>query len=203
MLRIFLAHPELRNILGRRRPLRVDIRRLRPDCSRCAALCCVALAFARSPEFAIDKPAASPCPYLRADHRCRIHSALEARGFPGCTRYDCLGAGQRVVQELFAGRSWREHPELSDPMFTAFRALREVHELLLLLHTAARLPLTADQERQRRSFIDELDPTGGWSQASLTAFEQGELGAKVRSFLRTLRAAAAAGLRPRRALHVV
>ncbi|HLT10710.1 MAG TPA: pentapeptide repeat-containing protein, partial [Micromonosporaceae bacterium] len=69
---------------------------LRADCSRCAGLCCVVPGFSASSEFAIDKPAGSPCPNLGPDFRCRIHDMLRARGFAGCATYDCFGAGQRV-----------------------------------------------------------------------------------------------------------
>ncbi|RQX15913.1 oxetanocin A resistance protein, partial [Micromonospora arida] len=37
---------------------------LRADCGRCFGLCCVVPAFAASADFAIDKPAGSPCPNL-------------------------------------------------------------------------------------------------------------------------------------------
>ena len=47
---------------------------LEADCSRCAALCCVVPAFARSSDFAVDKPAGTPCVHLAADHRCGIHA---------------------------------------------------------------------------------------------------------------------------------
>ena len=46
---------------------------LRADCSSCFGLCCVALTFSRSADFAIDKPAGEACPNLSADFRCGIH----------------------------------------------------------------------------------------------------------------------------------
>jgi uncharacterized membrane protein len=67
---------------------------LRGDCERCVGLCCVASPFAASADFAIDKPAGAVCPNLEADFRCGIHARLRAEGFPGCTAYDCFGAGQ-------------------------------------------------------------------------------------------------------------
>lgn len=100
---------------------------LRADCKRCAALCCLLLAIDKGPKFAIDKPAGTPCPNL-AGHGCKIHDQLEAKGFSGCVQYDCLGAGQIVVQEIFGGESWRDRPELAAPMAEAFRLLREVQE---------------------------------------------------------------------------
>ena len=107
---------------------------LRADCARCAGLCCVAPPFARSADFAVDKPAGTPCGNLQADFRCAIHADLRDRGFAGCTVFDCLGAGQRVTA-AFAGRDWRS-PEIAASMFVAFGIVRQVHELLWYLDEA-------------------------------------------------------------------
>jgi hypothetical protein len=115
---------------------------LRADCARCFGLCCVVPAFAASADFAIDKPAGDPCPHLRTDFQCGIHAELRDRGFPGCTVYDCFGAGQHVAQETFGGRDWRSHPELAEPMFAAFEVVRELHELLWYLTDALDRPAT-------------------------------------------------------------
>ncbi|MET8233876.1 pentapeptide repeat-containing protein [Micromonospora sp. NPDC005298] len=125
--------------------------RLRADCGRCFGLCCVVPAFARSADFAIDKPAGRPCPNLGADHRCGIHTELRQRGFPGCTVFDCFGAGQQVAQVTFGGRDWRDAPETLPAMAEAFTVLRPLHELLWYLTeaVASRPPagLRADLER--------------------------------------------------------
>lgn len=159
---------------------------LRAQCARCAALCCVSLAFDRSPLFAFDKPAGAACPHLGSLNRCSIHADLEFRGFGGCSRYECWGAGQRVTQELFGGRSWREDPNLARSMFDAFRAMRQVHELLLLLHTASRLPLTNEQAQRHTRLCSVLQPPCGWSLESLAAFEQSVIPRQVAAFLRSL-----------------
>ncbi len=62
-----------------------------------AAPRCVATAFARSADFAIDKPAERPCTKLLGDLRCGIHDGLRDQGFPGCDVFDFFGAGQQVV----------------------------------------------------------------------------------------------------------
>ena len=74
-------------------------RALRADCERCFGLCCVAPAFSASADFAIDKPAGHPCPHLRPDFRCGIHTDLRGRGFRGCAVYDCFGAGLLATAE--------------------------------------------------------------------------------------------------------
>jgi len=112
---------------------------LRADCTRCAALCCVVPAFAASADFAVDKPAGRPCPNLGADFGCTVHDRLRPLGFPGCTAYDCFGAGQRVVQETFGGRDWRAEPALAPAMFAAFEVLRDLHEALWYLDGALAL----------------------------------------------------------------
>ncbi len=129
----------------------MDAVTLRADCTRCAALCCVGLAFDRSDLFGFDKPAGEPCRHLSGQGGCNIHAEREARGFGGCVAYDCLGAGQYVTQQLFGGRSWRDDPSLLRPMMEAFAAVREVHEMVSILREAAALPLPA---RHRRTLRD-------------------------------------------------
>jgi hypothetical protein len=109
---------------------------LRADCGRCFGLCCVAPAFSASTDFAIDKDAGRPCPNLRVDFRCGIHDRLRERGFPGCTAYDCFGAGQQVAQVTFGGRDWRGSPEVAGQMFEALAVMRQLHELLWYLSEA-------------------------------------------------------------------
>ena len=112
---------------------------LAADCSRCAGLCCVAPAFARSSDFAIDKPAGRPCPNLRNDFRCGIHERLEERGFKGCTVFDCFGAGQQIVQETYGGRNWTSTPGVRDEMFALLPVLRQLHEIAWYLTEARKL----------------------------------------------------------------
>lgn len=120
---------------------------LRADCARCAALCCLALAFDKGSQFGHDKAAGQPCSYLRR-HGCGIHSDRTDRGYIGCVRYDCLGAGQRVTQDLFQGADWRKDPSLLRPMAEAFSVVQRAHAMLALLDRARRLPLAqADQDR--------------------------------------------------------
>jgi Pentapeptide repeats (8 copies) len=103
------------------------------DCGRCSGLCCVAPGFARSADFALDKPAETPCPNLRPsvpgrdDAPCGIHAELLDRGFPGCVAFDCFGAGQRVTGD------WRDGPEAAREAFDAFAVLRPLHEILWYL----------------------------------------------------------------------
>jgi hypothetical protein len=112
----------------------MDAAGLRADCARCSGLCCVALPFARSADFAIDKPAGTPCPNLRDDFGCGIHASLRERGFPGCVAFDCFGAGQRVTQQVFGGTTWRTRD--ASAVFAVFDTVRLLHELLWYLGEA-------------------------------------------------------------------
>lgn len=159
---------------------------LRGDCERCAALCCLALAFDAGTSFAIDKPAGVACLHLEASCRCRLHDALDDHGFSGCARYDCAGAGQRVVR-LFGARSWRDDAALVPAMIDAFRAMRRVHELLVLLDAARALQLTDAQAREREALEDALERCGDSSEA-LASFDDRDLERRTSSFLRSLRA---------------
>jgi hypothetical protein len=155
-----------------------------PDCERCAALCCLALALDAGPAFAIDKPAGLPCPHL-SRHACGQYSGLRAAGFSGCARYTCLGAGQIVVQEVFAGASWRDDPALIGPMSEAFRVLREVQDLRSQLAAAAALPLTAEQVVERDALGACL--AGPWTAVRLAEFDPVKAQTAFRAFASGLR----------------
>ncbi|MCU1437098.1 MAG: hypothetical protein JWP66_185, partial [Naasia sp.] len=126
------------------------------DCGRCVGLCCVALAFARSPDFAFDKPAGEPCRHLADDDRCRIHAELRPRGFRGCTAFDCFGAGQKVTRHTFSGRSWRDDAELRRDMFAVFPIVRALHELLRHLDEALTLPAARSVARDAAALRDRI-----------------------------------------------
>lgn len=113
---------------------------LHSDCLNCFGLCCAALPFAASSDFAIDKNAGQPCPNLREDFRCGIHTELREKGFRGCTVYDCFGAGQKVSNLTYGGRDWRQAPETAGQMFEVFLVMRQLHELLWYLRGALAFP---------------------------------------------------------------
>jgi hypothetical protein len=139
----------------------VSERELHADCGRCVALCCVGPAFAASADFALDKSAGTPCPNLRGDFRCGIHTRLSQSGFRGCTVYDCFGAGQRVTAATRDGRGeptdWRRTPTVAPAMFAALATTRVLHELLWYLRAALDLPATAPLHERLRQAYDETD----------------------------------------------
>ena len=137
-------------------PLIDERAHLRADCSRCAGLCCVAPAFAASADFAIDKPAGTPCRHLRGNFRCGIHARLRERGFPGCTVFDCFGAGQQLTQETFGGRSWRESSELARAQFAILPVMRQLHEMLWYLTEASEHRAAAGLYAEARTRRDEV-----------------------------------------------
>ncbi|MHA5047845.1 pentapeptide repeat-containing protein [Streptomyces sp. SD15] len=131
---------------------------LRADCGRCFGLCCVALPFARSADFAIDKDAGKPCPNLETDFRCGIHTRLRQTGFTGCTVYDCFGAGQKVSQVTFGGQDWRSGSrEHARQMFDVFPVVRQLHELLWYLNEALTLPAARPVHADVRRALDETE----------------------------------------------
>ncbi|MGW0506740.1 pentapeptide repeat-containing protein [Micromonospora sp. NPDC003241] len=144
---------------------------MRADCARCFGLCCVAPAFAASADFAVDKPAGQPCGHLRTDFACDIHVDLRARGFPGCTVFDCHGAGQRVAQETFGGRDWRTAPETGPLMFDVFAVMRPLHELLWYLTEALALRPPAALREELAAALAETDRLAGGSPQDLLAVD--------------------------------
>lgn len=160
---------------------------LRADCARCAALCCVALAFDRSALFASDKAAGEPCANLGAKGRCAIHAERAAKGFAGCEAYQCLGAGQAVTQGLFGGKSWQDDPALLGPMMRAFAVLRPAHETLDLLRRATRLSLPEDVLQRLAEIGQALDPEDGWTRDDVVNGRVQRATEAGRAFLKALR----------------
>ncbi|MGQ8872634.1 pentapeptide repeat-containing protein [Paenibacillus sp. TSA_86.1] len=116
---------------------------LQADCEQCYGLCCVALPYGKSSDFAFDKSSGTPCPNLREDYRCGIHTQLREQGFKGCTVYDCFGAGQKLSQVTYADRSWRTHPETAREMYDCLPVLRQIHELISYMREVIMRPDTA------------------------------------------------------------
>lgn len=156
---------------------------LRADCANCFGLCCVALPFARSADFAANKPAGTPCANLQDDFRCGIHDRLRDSGYTGCTVFDCFGAGQKVSMVTFDGRSWHTHPESARTMYEVFPVMRQLHELLR--YTAEALDLAAarpvDGELHRAH--DRIDALTRGTAESLLALDVATVRAEVGALL--------------------
>ncbi|MFJ6567809.1 pentapeptide repeat-containing protein [Streptomyces sp. NPDC091292] len=156
---------------------------LRADCARCFGLCCVALPFAASSDFAVDKPAGKPCAHLASDFGCGIHTDLREKGFTGCTVFDCFGAGQKVAQVTFGGRDWRENPGASRQMFDVFPVMRGLHELLRYLTEALTLPAARPLYGELRHSLDGVERLTRGTADSLTDLDVPTLRDEVSALL--------------------
>jgi uncharacterized protein YjbI with pentapeptide repeats len=135
----------------------VTERVLHADCEQCAGLCCVAPAFAKSSDFAINKAAGTPCRNLRDDFRCDIHDRLDASGFHGCVVFDCFGAGQQITQVTFGGRDWRSSPGIAGAMFRTLPIMRQLHELLWYVRQALALDRAARLHARLRDAYEMIE----------------------------------------------
>lgn len=137
---------------------------LSADCENCFGLCCVALPYAKSADFAFDKDASTPCPNLQTDFRCGIHKSLRKKGFRGCGVYECFGAGQKVSQVTYQGNDWRDNPELAKEMFDVFPIMQQLHEMLCYISEALRMatagPLHKDLQvaQEKTEYLTTLSP---------------------------------------------
>lgn len=174
---------------------------LRADCGRCAGLCCVAPAFAKSSDFAIDKPAGRACPNLRDDFRCGIHERLPEKGFPGCVVFDCFGAGQQVTQVTFGGRDWRSTPGIAGRMFAVLPVMRQIHELLWYVTQALDLAAAQRLHPRLRAVRDETIALTTGTPDELLALDLDAYRRKVNPLLQKASELARAGVGPRRADH--
>ncbi|MFG3229208.1 pentapeptide repeat-containing protein [Kitasatospora sp. NPDC048194] len=144
---------------------------LNSDCRSCFGLCCVALPFAATADFAVDKAAGTPCRNLRTDFSCGIHARLRDSGFQGCTVYDCFGAGQRVSQVTFGGVSWREEPAAARSMFDVFPIVRQLHELLWYLTEALTFEPARSVHAELRQALEETDRLAGGTPEEILAVD--------------------------------
>lgn len=172
---------------------------LRGDCGECFGLCCVALPFTASADFAMDKEAGTPCRNLRADHRCGIHARLRQEGFSGCTVYDCFGAGQKVSQITFGGQDWRTGPpERARRMFDVFPVVRQLHELLWYLTEALTLSAARPVHAELRRALEKTERLTRGTPDELGALDVGAHRQDVNVLLLRASELARAGARGRR-----
>ncbi|MFF5955000.1 pentapeptide repeat-containing protein [Streptomyces luteogriseus] len=177
----------------------VGLTELRGDCERCFGLCCVALPFAASADFAVDKAAGTPCRNLREDHRCGIHARLRQKGFTGCTVYDCFGAGQQVSQITFGGRDWRTGPpEQARRMFDVFPVMRQLHELLWYLTEALALPAARPVHAELRKALAKTEELTAGTPEELAGLDVAAHRQEVNVLLLRTSELARAGTRGRR-----
>lgn len=135
----------------------VSAAELTADCGNCFGLCCVALAFEKSSDFAYDKQIGDPCRNLQTDFGCGIHSRLRDEGFQGCVTYDCFGAGQKISQVHFGGTSWRDAPESAASMFAMLPIMRQLHELLAYLSEAIDLATSSAINHELAAELDLIE----------------------------------------------
>ena len=156
---------------------------LQADCSNCFGLCCVALPFSRSADFAVDKNTGQPCSNLQADFRCGIHARLREKGFPGCTVFDCFGAGQKVSQVTFGGRDWRQAPQSSRHMFAVFPLMRQLHELLWYIAEALDLAPASPVHEDLCSALTRVERLSRGSAESILDLDMAALRGDINALL--------------------
>ncbi|MGW4486286.1 pentapeptide repeat-containing protein [Amycolatopsis sp. NPDC004368] len=171
---------------------------LTADCGSCFGLCCVALAFTKSTDFALDKAVGDPCPNLEPAFGCGIHDRLRDKGFQGCTFYDCFGAGQKVSQITFAGRDWRSEPGGAQQMFAALPVMRQLHELLWYLTEARALETTRELHADLDTALSDTEELTRTDPDTLLALDVAEQRARVDVLLQATSRLVRAGARGRK-----
>jgi uncharacterized protein YjbI with pentapeptide repeats len=166
-----------------------------PDCASCFGLCCVALPFAASADFPVDKPGGQPCHNLRTDFSCGIHAHLRATGWKGCTVFDCFGAGQQVSQVTFGGVSWRDAPGTAGQMYAVLPVMRQLHEMLSHLGEALAISPDGAIEAELVAVQDEVEALTAATPEALLTLDLGALRGRVGPMLQRTSAAVRAEAR--------
>jgi uncharacterized protein YjbI with pentapeptide repeats len=96
---------------------------------------------------------------------------LRQRGFPGCSVYDCFGAGQQVAQVTYGGRDWRRTPRIAAEMFGVFGVMRQLHELLWYLEEALTYPAAGPVYGELRLALEATERLTRSSAAALVELD--------------------------------
>jgi len=129
---------------------------LQSDCANCLGLCCVAPPFAKSVEFAYAKAEGEPCRHLGKDCRCTIHDDLAERGFTGCIKFECFGAGQKVTNHQFKGLSWRDDHLTAKRLFHVFFIVKALHQKIGDIMDDGKYQKRVD-ELEQLSFLSKMN----------------------------------------------
>lgn len=135
----------------------IKLNKYSSDCENCFGLCCVALPFAKSADFPINKEGGTACKNLQKDFRCGIHNELRNKGFKGCTVYECFGAGQKVSNVTYKGSGWRDHPHLAKEMFDVFPIVQQIHEMLYYLNESLHREEALPIQHELRQVLEETE----------------------------------------------
>ncbi|WP_242450787.1 pentapeptide repeat-containing protein [Priestia endophytica] len=130
---------------------------LSSDCTSCFGLCCVALPYAKSADFAFDKDGGTPCRNLQDHYLCGIHDNLIQEGFRGCVAYECFGAGQKVSRIIYKGKEWKGNKQYAEQMFSVYPIVQQLHEMLSYLYEAMSYEETKSIHTELREMFRETE----------------------------------------------
>lgn len=156
---------------------------LRADCENCFGLCCVALPYAKSADFAFNKDSGTPCRNLQPNYLCGIHKDLRNKGFRGCSAYECFGAGQKVSQVTYKGKDWRTNKAVSQEMFDVYPIVQQLHEMLWYLNEAITFEVAKPILKELQVSINETEELTKQSPDDILTINVTEHRAKVNQLL--------------------
>ena len=156
------------------------------DCKNCCGLCCTALYFSKDEGFPENKPAGKPCVNLEKNFRCRVHKELKQRKLKGCMAYDCFGAGQKVTQTVYQGKTWRDKGVRADEMYRIFLAVCQLHQMLWYLTEAEHLMPAADTHKMIGHTIQKIDSLTRQAPEALLKVNVEECRQQTNQLLRTV-----------------
>jgi uncharacterized protein YjbI with pentapeptide repeats len=156
---------------------------LRADCENCFGLCCVALPYAKSTDFAFDKDGGTPCRNLQSNYLCGIHNDLRNKGFRGCSAYECFGAGQKVSQITYNGRDWRSNQDVAQEMFDVYPIMQQLHEMLWYLYGALTTDAAKSIYKELHYVFVETEELAAKSPEFILSIDVNEHRAKVNKLL--------------------
>lgn len=156
---------------------------LRADCENCFGLCCVALPYAKSADFAFDKDGGTPCRNLQSNYLCGIHKDLRNKGFRGCSAYECFGAGQKVSQVTYKGMDWRSNKDIAQEMFDVYPIVQQLHEMLWYLNEVLTIDAAKSIHKEVKQSIEDTENLTNKSPEFILSIDVTEHRSKVNKLL--------------------
>ncbi|MFP7298405.1 pentapeptide repeat-containing protein [Neobacillus niacini] len=156
---------------------------LRADCANCFGLCCVALPYSKSADFAFDKDGGTPCRNLQTDYLCGIHKDLRNKGFRGCSAYECFGAGQKVSKVIYRGIDWLSNKEIAQEMFDVYPIVQQLHEMLWYLNEVLTIDAAKSIHKEVKQIIKDTENLINKSPKYILSIDVADHRAKVNKLL--------------------
>ncbi len=155
---------------------------LSADCQHCFGLCCVALPYAKSADFAFDKDGARLAATYNQTINVLYIKTSEKKGFEAVLLMNALAPARRYLKLLMRERIGKTTPKQQARCLT-FSYYAAMHEMLWYIHEALSIETAKPIHRELRACFDKIDKLTRLSKENLLTLQVNEYRAEVNEWL--------------------